>query len=80
MLRNGGTATVIGMIPLGQKMELHGFDFLCEKRIQGSNMGSNRFRVDMPRYIDIYLTASCTSTTWSRAGSSWRRSTRASPT
>ena len=21
----------------------------------GSNMGSNRFRVDMPRYIDLYL-------------------------
>jgi S-(hydroxymethyl)glutathione dehydrogenase/alcohol dehydrogenase len=26
-----------------------------EKRLQGSNMGSNRFRVDMPRYIDLYL-------------------------
>jgi S-(hydroxymethyl)glutathione dehydrogenase/alcohol dehydrogenase len=23
--------------------------------MQGSNMGSNRFRVDMPRYIDFYL-------------------------
>ncbi len=26
-----------------------------EKRLQGSAMGSNRFRVDMPRYIDLYL-------------------------
>jgi S-(hydroxymethyl)glutathione dehydrogenase/alcohol dehydrogenase len=55
MLRRGGTATVIGMIPLGQRVELHGIDFLQEKRIQGSTMGSNRFRVDMPRYVDFYL-------------------------
>jgi len=26
-----------------------------EKRLQGSNMGSNRFRVDMPQYVDWYL-------------------------
>ena len=43
------------MIPVGQKVELDGFEFLREKKIQGSNMGSNRFRVDMPRYIDLYL-------------------------
>ncbi|HCG68814.1 MAG TPA: alcohol dehydrogenase, partial [Gammaproteobacteria bacterium] len=49
MLRAGGTATVIGMIPPGQMVELHGVDFLSEKKIQGSMMGSNRFRVDMPR-------------------------------
>jgi S-(hydroxymethyl)glutathione dehydrogenase/alcohol dehydrogenase len=54
-LRPGGTATVIGMIPVGQKVELDGFQFLSEKKIQGSTMGSNRFRVDMPRYIDFYL-------------------------
>ena len=29
-------------------------DFLRERRIQGSAMGSNRFRVDMPRLIDFY--------------------------
>ncbi len=55
MLRNGGTATVIGMIPVGTKIELHGVDFLFEKRIQGSSMGSNAFRVDMPRFVDLYL-------------------------
>jgi S-(hydroxymethyl)glutathione dehydrogenase/alcohol dehydrogenase len=55
MLRNGGTAVVIGMIPLGQKVELPGVDFLFEKRMIGSNMGSNAFRVDMPRYVDLYL-------------------------
>lgn len=55
MLRRGGTATVIGMIPPGQKVELKGTDFLAEKRIQGSMMGSNRFPVDMPRLVDFYL-------------------------
>jgi S-(hydroxymethyl)glutathione dehydrogenase/alcohol dehydrogenase len=55
MLRKGGTATVIGMIPFGQKVEIDGFQLLMEKRLQGSNMGSNRFRFDMPQYIEWYL-------------------------
>lgn len=53
-LRPGGTATVIGMVPVGTTVELHGPEFLREKKIQGSNMGSNRFRIDMPRLIDFY--------------------------
>jgi S-(hydroxymethyl)glutathione dehydrogenase / alcohol dehydrogenase len=55
MLKMGGTATVIGMIPIGEKVEVDGFALLMEKRLQGSNMGSNRFRVDMPQYVDWYL-------------------------
>ncbi|MGZ6976606.1 MAG: Zn-dependent alcohol dehydrogenase [Acidimicrobiia bacterium] len=55
MLRKGGTATIIGMIPLGQTVEISGFQLLLEKRLQGSNMGSNRFRIDMPQYIEWYL-------------------------
>lgn len=55
MLRRGGTACVIGMIPVGQKVEVPGYELLSEKRLMGSNMGSNRFRIDMPRYIDFYL-------------------------
>src|SRR5467141_401044 len=53
-IRPGGTATVIGMIPVGQKIELEGSMFLREKKIQGCSMGSNRFKVDMPRYVDFY--------------------------
>jgi S-(hydroxymethyl)glutathione dehydrogenase/alcohol dehydrogenase len=55
MIRRGGTATVIGMIPPGEMVEIHGPEFLQEKKIQGSMMGSNRFRVDMPRFVDFYL-------------------------
>jgi S-(hydroxymethyl)glutathione dehydrogenase/alcohol dehydrogenase len=54
MLGRGGTATIIGMIPPGQKIELDAVKFLGERRIQGSTMGSNRFRIDMPNYITWY--------------------------
>ncbi len=55
MLGRGGTANIIGMIPVGVHIELHGAEFLGEKRIQGSVMGSNRFPVDMPRLVDFYM-------------------------
>jgi S-(hydroxymethyl)glutathione dehydrogenase/alcohol dehydrogenase len=55
MLRSGGQATVIGMIPVGTRIEIHGPELLSEKTLTGSNMGSNQFRTDMPRYIDMYL-------------------------
>ncbi|MEM7016761.1 MAG: zinc-binding dehydrogenase, partial [Pseudomonadota bacterium] len=55
MLAPGGTATVIGMIPIGTSIELHGPLFLQERKIQGSAMGSYSFRVAMPRLIDFYL-------------------------
>ncbi len=54
MLRPGGTATVIGMIPPGQMVEIPGAALLSEKKLQGSIMGSNRFRIDMPYFIDLY--------------------------
>ncbi len=53
-LARGGTATIIGMIPVGQKIEIDGPSLLGEKKLQGSSMGSNRFRVDMPKYVDFY--------------------------
>jgi S-(hydroxymethyl)glutathione dehydrogenase/alcohol dehydrogenase len=54
-LGTGGTATLIGMVPLGQKVELDARHLLFgERKMQGSIMGSNRFRVDMPQYIEFY--------------------------
>lgn len=55
MLGKGGTATLIGMVPFGQRLEIEPTALLSGKRLQGSNMGSNRFRIDMPRYVDWYL-------------------------
>ena len=54
MLRAGGTATIIGMVPFGVKIELHGADFLRDRKIQGTSMGGNRFRVDMPRLLSLW--------------------------
>jgi S-(hydroxymethyl)glutathione dehydrogenase/alcohol dehydrogenase len=55
MLRTSGTATIIGMVPKGQMIEIEAAEFIYDKKLQGSNMGSNRFRVDMPRFVDFYL-------------------------
>jgi S-(hydroxymethyl)glutathione dehydrogenase/alcohol dehydrogenase len=55
MLRSRGTATVCGLVGLGVNLEIEAFQLLGEKRLQGSMMGSNRFRIDIPRYVDLYL-------------------------
>ncbi len=55
MLRRGGRATVIGMIPVGTSVEVHGVELLDEKILTGSNMGSNQFRTDMPRFVEMYM-------------------------
>jgi len=54
-LKAGGTAVICGMIPVGQKVEIEGSKLLTERTIKGTMMGGNRFRIDMPRYIDFYL-------------------------
>ena len=55
MLGLGGTATVIGMVPSKQMLEIRGIDLLQEKKLQGSMMGSNQFRTDMPNMVSMYL-------------------------
>lgn len=56
MLARGGTATVIGLIPAGQNLSIPAADlWMAEKRLQGSSMGSNSFRYDIPRLVDLYL-------------------------
>ncbi len=55
MLARGGTATLIGLAPVGDHISLPAFAFMYERRMQGSVMGSNRFRIDVPRYVGMYL-------------------------
>jgi S-(hydroxymethyl)glutathione dehydrogenase/alcohol dehydrogenase len=55
ILKKAGTATIIGMLPPGTTIELPASGFLREKKMQGSVMGSSRFRQDMPRYVELYL-------------------------
>jgi S-(hydroxymethyl)glutathione dehydrogenase/alcohol dehydrogenase len=56
MTGRGGTTVLVGVVPMSQLVPLSASDItLQEKKITGSYMGSNRFRFDMPRYIDFYL-------------------------
>ncbi|RHW16639.1 alcohol dehydrogenase [Sphingomonas gilva] len=55
VLRRGGTATILGMMPLAEKVGLSALDLLANKRLQGGLMGGNRFPVDIPRLVDFYL-------------------------
>lgn len=55
VLRRGGTATILGMMPLGQRVSLGAMDLLGGKKLQGALMGGNRFPVDIPRLVDFYL-------------------------
>jgi len=55
MLRRGGTAYVIGVLPETSRIELDGRDFLAAKSIVGVFMGSNHFKLDLPAYAELYL-------------------------
>ncbi len=55
MLAFDGTATLVGLFREGETIELTGAAFLRERKVQGSLLGSNRFRVDMPRIIELYM-------------------------
>ena len=56
MVRRGGTAVLVGVVPIGVEVPLRIFDLVLQgKRLIGSMMGDNRFRIDMPRYCDFYL-------------------------
>ena len=54
VLRRGGSAVIVGLLPSGVTVELLGTDFIDEKTMTGSNMGSNHFRVDIPRYLELW--------------------------
>lgn len=54
VLRRGGTATILGMMPLDHKVGLSALDLLGDKKVQGALMGRNHFPVDIPRLVDFY--------------------------
>jgi S-(hydroxymethyl)glutathione dehydrogenase/alcohol dehydrogenase len=55
MTRNGGTAVIVGMMPLGAEVKLNGLGFLMEKKAIGCMYGSTRFREHMPKLVDLFL-------------------------
>jgi S-(hydroxymethyl)glutathione dehydrogenase / alcohol dehydrogenase len=56
MTGRGGTTVLVGVVPMSETVPISTSDLtLQEKKITGSYMGSNRFRFDMPKYIEFYL-------------------------
>jgi len=56
MTGRGGTTVLVGVVPVTEMVPISAADLtLQEKNITGSYMGSNRFRFDMPKYVDFYL-------------------------
>jgi len=55
VLRRGGTATILGMMPLAEKVSLSAMELLQGKKLQGALMGNNRFPVEIPRLVEFYM-------------------------
>src|SRR5207245_975979 len=49
-----GTATIVGVLPADAMIEFPWLAIRPECRVQTSRMGSNRFRIDIPRYLELY--------------------------
>src|SRR6184192_4889044 len=49
-----GTATIVGVMPPDAKIEFPWMAIRPECKVQTSRMGGNRFRIDIPRYLDFY--------------------------
>ena len=55
MIRSGGTACIVGMMPLGSEISIPGPAFLAEKKMIGCMYGSTNFREHMPKLVDLFL-------------------------
>ncbi|MET4427192.1 S-(hydroxymethyl)glutathione dehydrogenase/alcohol dehydrogenase [Mycolicibacterium sp. 624] len=51
----GGSATIVGLMPAGKTFPVQGRLLLDDRRIQGSYMGSQNFRIAMPKYVEMFL-------------------------
>ncbi|HEX6212989.1 MAG TPA: Zn-dependent alcohol dehydrogenase [Methylomirabilota bacterium] len=49
-----GTATIVGVLPPNAMIEFPWMAIRPECKVQTSRMGSNRFRTDIPRYLELY--------------------------
>jgi len=49
-----GTATIVGVLPPDAMIEFPWMAIRPECRVQTSRMGSNRFRMDIPLYLEFY--------------------------
>lgn len=55
MLRPAGIATVLGVFGPNAQVSVSGSDFLLEKQLRGSMLGSARPPLDIPALVDLYM-------------------------
>jgi S-(hydroxymethyl)glutathione dehydrogenase/alcohol dehydrogenase len=56
MTRVGGTTYILGVSPTGVDLAIPAYDiWFLGKTVKGVVMGSNNFKVDIPRYVELYL-------------------------
>ena len=46
--------TVVGLVPAGSSVTIPTDELFYERRLQGSVMGSNDFKRDVPRYLEMW--------------------------
>ena len=54
-LKDGGMAVMLGVAEPGATVTVPAAALRREKVLTGSSMGSNRFKVDMPKLVDLYF-------------------------
>jgi S-(hydroxymethyl)glutathione dehydrogenase/alcohol dehydrogenase len=55
VVRPGGSAFIIGVLPEGTAVEVPAEALLQAKSLRGVYMGSSRFKIDLPRLVESYL-------------------------
>ena len=53
-IKRGGVATIIGMVPLGQTLEIPAHELLSGEGPAGLEHGSNRFGPTCPTWVEYY--------------------------
>lgn len=52
--RAGGTVVVVGIMPRGSTLTIDPWQFMSEKTLKGTFLGSARIQEDVPRLVDLY--------------------------
>jgi S-(hydroxymethyl)glutathione dehydrogenase/alcohol dehydrogenase len=53
-VRAGGTLVVVGIMPHGASLTIDPWQFMSEKTLKGTFLGSARIQEDVPHLIDLY--------------------------
>jgi S-(hydroxymethyl)glutathione dehydrogenase / alcohol dehydrogenase len=53
-VRAGGTLVVVGIMPRGASLTIDPWQFMSEKTLKGTFLGSARIQEDVPHLIDLY--------------------------